>query len=100
MKSYDIYDVIDRDSELFKLYQTDAIFKNSIDIGIEEDWSNEKILLFALKSGYKAKRNIDDNYIKNMLHDRRPIKLETTNICPKCGESETLRYINNSMSQL
>ena len=95
-----IYTLLNGDKELMDLYQTDAIFKKSIDAGYYCDMTIEKILIFALKNGYTAKQNIDDKYTEDMLHDRRPIKLETTNICPKCGESETLRYINNSMSQL
>jgi len=95
-----IYTLLNDDKELMDLYQTDAVFKKSIDAGYYCDMSIEKILIFALKNGYTAKQNIDDKYTEDMLHDRRPIKLETTNVCPKCKEIEILRYENNLMSNL
>jgi len=72
MKSYGIYEVIESDEELLKLYRNDATFKKSIDCGYHEEWSNEKIMLFALKMGYADKEATQSAFTEYMKSDCRP----------------------------
>lgn len=73
MKSYGIYESIENDEELLKLYLNDSTFHKSIYYGYHQEWSNEKILIFALKKGYEAKEIIQNEYIEYIKTDCRPI---------------------------
>jgi DNA-directed RNA polymerase subunit M/transcription elongation factor TFIIS len=100
MKSYGIYKVIENDEELLNLYKNDAIFKKSIDCGYHQEWSNEKTLMFTLKKGYEAKNIQEKEHLDYILHDSRPIQFETTNVCPKCKNSEIFYFENGAIARL
>jgi len=72
MKSYGIYEVIENDNELLKLYRNDETFHKSINCGFREQWSNEKILIFALKMGYASKKAGEIAFSEYMAKDCRP----------------------------
>ena len=77
MKTYGIYEVIENDSELLKLYQNDETFHKSIDCGFREQWSNEKTLIFALKMGYASKEAGEIAFTKYMETDCRPFIVDS-----------------------
>lgn len=71
-----IYEFIKSDEELTKLYYDDSIFRKSIEHGDMEQWSNEQILIFALKNGYKYKNELYKDFTKYIASDCRPIIID------------------------
>ena len=58
---------IEEDEELRKLYLQDCLFKNSVMAGIIQGWDYEKIMMTALKIGYKVKEETFQTYSDHMI---------------------------------
>ena len=68
-----IYNILNDDKELMDLYQTDSTFKKSIDTGYKQNLDSGEILIFALKSGYKAKQDIFNDYVEYKTYESKVI---------------------------
>jgi len=64
-----IENLICKDEDLLYLYQNDSVFHNTIETAMNNKMSIKNTLIFTLLEGYKAKRDVENdysNYIQNM----------------------------------
>lgn len=71
-----IYNLLNDDKELMDLYNTDATFKKSIQAGYQSEMSSDKILIFALKNGYKEKQDIFNKYVEYKTYESKSMTIE------------------------
>ena len=72
----DIFNFISNNKELTRLYNTDAIFRNSIDMSITNNMNMRDTLTCALIKGYISKENTYNDYVQYITKNGRKISLE------------------------
>ena len=72
----DIFYLIGENNELMRLYDTDTIFRNSIDMSIANNMNIQDTLICALIKGYISKENTYNDYVRYITKNGRKISLE------------------------
>jgi len=72
----DIFYLIGENNELMRLYNTDAIFRNSIDMSITNNMNMRDTLTCALIKGYISKENTYNEYAQYITKNGRKISLK------------------------
>jgi len=68
--------LIGENNELMRLYDTDTIFRNSIDMSIANNMNIQETLTCALIKGYISKENTYNDYVQYITGNGRKISLK------------------------